>query len=1081
MSMSVLNNSAAQISLGELNKSINKLGKALAVVASGQKLNSAKDDSAAFAVSEQMRSKLRALEQDVQNVQNGSTMLKTAEGGIQNVVDELRELKDIAIDAANDSNTDDDRRVLQKMFDQKRANIEDIAISTNYNGKRLLDGTYARPTDDVAYHQVGIYTRTTIVAKPPGVTKVPGTSGTAILQDNKWPDIYDPFDPIDSSVKELRTGVRSGSGVECDFGFDGYKSDWNWASAFENEGAADIYGTEYFSKTGASQKEVIEGFMRSLDASARINADDALNDAVRQSSGGKFADFDDLKTQFLSDLQSNPGTFLTGFCGIDLGNTDTGAITGADAGGSTKTAEDIVPENNFSSWSDPTPGSSSTFNGLTVNWPSRGASGTLTATEEAILRGLNSDWIQQGLDLINDSYGMNFQETGDTAFGAPSLNTLNVVFKNSSDNRAAYVDTTDKELRLVVNTQRCDNLVTPYEQNGQVGTEYLDRTVARELTKAVMKANVKNYDNLPRSVQEGIADLTHGADDIRADEIRALVADPSSLGNALSSNSTSSRNDAAAAGYMLMRYLAKQSEGSNISLKQVEYSTEPRAANQIGVKIEFDLSQVPSLSDLHEEGFAILCGGCGQYMNFTFDTSIGVSDSTFVRDSTDRDKGDYVIGIRDVDLSVEHDLAKAIFEGVANCALEDRNSTGGREVDKQDIYALDSSATPPTSAIVNAVVDGNHGLRVARNPSGEGYVFLKDNGPMMDFITKGRILAVEYPGETDDLFEPDEKSIPIVEETEITIGAPIYEYSEYHKKGRPLTIHHGTKSNEAINVYIGSMRTSALRSPIPNINDLERLLKSNEFVSNNRGLVEKTSELKTALEGMKDNVGKIKQSPLVEIINKLDEELSLEIQNKTLRLDSALNDYPLLRRIFEGSVVRTADDTDSDTSTASSDSDTTNYRVFDIDVFVGNLRDNPSLQPMLESAIINQEILRNDNPTAVGNSVDILRNAAGKSIDDVSLVPRISAQAAIRIVDGALTYALGEATDVGAYLARLEYTESNLNVGVENTQAAESTIRDADMARAFTEYTRQNVLMQASQSMLAQANQNASSVLSLLQ
>jgi len=66
-------------------------------------------------------------------------------------------------------------------------------------------------------------------------------------------------------------------------------------------------------------------------------------------------------------------------------------------------------------------------------------------------------------------------------------------------------------------------------------------------------------------------------------------------------------------------------------------------------------------------------------------------------------------------------------------------------------------------------------------------------------------------------------------------------------------------------------------------------------------------------------------------------------------------------------------------------------------------------------------------------------------------------------------------------LARLEYTASNLTTSSENVQAAESTIRDTDMAKEMTDYTKNNVLMQASQSMLAQANQNSSSVLSLLQ
>ena len=67
-------------------------------------------------------------------------MLRVAEGGVQSIIDELRTLKELALNAANDHNTDLDRATIQKEFDQRRANIDNIAVETNYNGKRLLVG-----------------------------------------------------------------------------------------------------------------------------------------------------------------------------------------------------------------------------------------------------------------------------------------------------------------------------------------------------------------------------------------------------------------------------------------------------------------------------------------------------------------------------------------------------------------------------------------------------------------------------------------------------------------------------------------------------------------------------------------------------------------------------------------------------------------------------------------------------------------------------------------------------------------------------------------------------------------------------
>jgi flagellin len=91
------------------------------------------------------------------------------------------------------------------------------------------------------------------------------------------------------------------------------------------------------------------------------------------------------------------------------------------------------------------------------------------------------------------------------------------------------------------------------------------------------------------------------------------------------------------------------------------------------------------------------------------------------------------------------------------------------------------------------------------------------------------------------------------------------------------------------------------------------------------------------------------------------------------------------------------------------------------------------------------------------------------------------ANAAINVLDNAVSKALDQQTTIGSIESRLNYTSTNLTTASENVQASESTIRDADMAKEMTNYTKNNVLLQAAQSMLAQANPSSSSVLSLLQ
>ena len=105
----------------------------------------------------------------------------------------------------------------------------------------------------------------------------------------------------------------------------------------------------------------------------------------------------------------------------------------------------------------------------------------------------------------------------------------------------------------------------------------------------------------------------------------------------------------------------------------------------------------------------------------------------------------------------------------------------------------------------------------------------------------------------------------------------------------------------------------------------------------------------------------------------------------------------------------------------------------------------------------------------------------GKDGNKLLFVPKENANAAINVFNNAIEMALDQSTSIGAVLSRLEYTGANLTTASENVQASESTIRDADMAKEMTEYTKNNVLMQAAQAMLAQANQSSSSVISLLQ
>ena len=147
MAMVVKNNMSALSTLNMLNKNNNALSKSLQKVASGMKINSAADDASGYAISERMQVQIRGLGQDIQNAQNAVSMLKVAEGAARSTLDIMRTMKEKAIDAANDTNTDTDRAIIQKELDQYISQIDDNGAAT-YNGKTLFTGE-ADATEDV--------------------------------------------------------------------------------------------------------------------------------------------------------------------------------------------------------------------------------------------------------------------------------------------------------------------------------------------------------------------------------------------------------------------------------------------------------------------------------------------------------------------------------------------------------------------------------------------------------------------------------------------------------------------------------------------------------------------------------------------------------------------------------------------------------------------------------------------------------------------------------------------------------------------------------------------------------------------
>lgn len=139
--MKIAHNISALNTLHRLNK--NKKAKEISTerLSSGLRINKAADDAAGLAISEKMRAQIRGLDQASRNIQDGLSLIQTAEGGLQEIHEILQRMRELTVQSLNDTLTDHDRSMLDDEFQQLKDEIDSISHGTEFNTIKLLDGS----------------------------------------------------------------------------------------------------------------------------------------------------------------------------------------------------------------------------------------------------------------------------------------------------------------------------------------------------------------------------------------------------------------------------------------------------------------------------------------------------------------------------------------------------------------------------------------------------------------------------------------------------------------------------------------------------------------------------------------------------------------------------------------------------------------------------------------------------------------------------------------------------------------------------------------------------------------------------
>ena len=149
MAITINTNVASLNAQRNLGTSQSALNKSMQRLSSGLRINSAKDDAAGLAISDRMTAQIRGLNQAARNANDGISLSQTAEGALQESTNILQRMRELAVQSANDTNSASDRSSLNDEVTQLQAELDRIAQTTEFNGRKLIDGSLSDATFQV--------------------------------------------------------------------------------------------------------------------------------------------------------------------------------------------------------------------------------------------------------------------------------------------------------------------------------------------------------------------------------------------------------------------------------------------------------------------------------------------------------------------------------------------------------------------------------------------------------------------------------------------------------------------------------------------------------------------------------------------------------------------------------------------------------------------------------------------------------------------------------------------------------------------------------------------------------------------
>lgn len=466
MSLVINTNTASMSAQRQIMRSGDELDRATTRLSSGKRINAAADDAAGLAISSRMTSQVRGLDQAIRNANDGISMIQVAEGALNETSNMLQRIREISIQAANGIYSDGDRATLNAEVKQLLSQVDFVAQNTEFNGKKILDGSGAQV--DL---QVGADANQTVSFNIPKVdTKSLGISGSS-------------GELMGAQMSVTNTGALS-SGIP--------------AAAFKINGKG-IEAAPVGTKVSDLVNSINESFS-DIEASTMViaMAKDTGNGILSgsQTLSLSAVNMDGSSVVYTISNTSNLDELVSKI------NEKTGNVIQAS----------IEADGKLSL-------TSSSLATLTIVDSTGGVATGISLgvnpdpNVTAIVQALQTGWISESENLISTYFGLSgdgvdltldINPIGDPESDGPSNNIASVSWAAAVGQRG---------INLELNIDMAD--FTPASlPNGNLvaGIVYSDRIIAHEMVHAVMTRNMA-MDALPGWFTEGVAEFIHGADE----------------------------------------------------------------------------------------------------------------------------------------------------------------------------------------------------------------------------------------------------------------------------------------------------------------------------------------------------------------------------------------------------------------------------------------------------------------------------------------------------------------------------------------------------------------------------------------